>query len=64
MAQKPWQSRLYGFGQDLFGHYQWQDLLFNRFHRFLVQKHRDEKRKTTPVVTDEEGHPGTAFIDG
>ena len=31
---------------------------FNRFHRFLAQKHRDEIRNTTPVVFVQDGRPG------
>ncbi len=31
---------------------------FNRFHRFLARKHRDEIRNTTPVVPFEDGRSG------
>ncbi len=31
---------------------------FNRFHRFLARKHRDEIRNTTSVVSVEERRPG------
>ena len=31
---------------------------FNRFHRFLAQKHRDEIRNTTPVLLGQDGRPG------
>ncbi len=31
---------------------------FNRFHRFLARKHRDEIRNTTSVVSGEERRPG------
>ena len=30
---------------------------FNRFHRFLAKKHRDELRNTTPVVLAEDQRP-------
>ena len=30
---------------------------FNRFHRFLVRKHRDKIRNTTNVLSVEDGRP-------
>jgi hypothetical protein len=30
---------------------------FNRFHRFLARKHRDEIRNTTHVLSVEDGRP-------